>query len=193
MQRIKENVTQREYTILMNFVRGDEKMRENTKLNILRTFTLLYYTGIRVNETQELLIKHIKELLEKGFVKFETKKTSTERKLYLSSDDFKKDLLKVFDFETEDDENKVIAKGSNKNKRTGISPIVFITKVNSIMKEALGSGYTSHSFRQGILTEMGSKSVNVKVISKFIGHKDVKTTLRYINPTDEDILNSLIR
>jgi len=193
MQRIKENVTQREYTILMNFVRGDEKMRENTKLNILRTFTLLYYTGMRVNETQELLIKHIKELLEKGFVKFETKKTSTERKLYLSSDDFKKDLLKVFDFEAEDDENKVIAKGSNKNKRTGISPIVFITKINSIMKEALGSGYTSHSFRQGILTEMGSKSVNVKVISKFIGHKDVKTTLRYINPTDDDILNSLIR
>lgn len=61
------------------------------------------------------------------------------------------------------------------------------------MKEALGSGYTSHSFRQGLITEMGSKSINTKIISKFIGHADVKTTMMYINPTDDDIMNSLIR
>jgi len=40
---------------------------------------------------------------------------------------------------------------------------------------------------------MGSKSVNVKIISKFIGHKDIKTTLGYIKPTDSDIENALVR
>jgi len=61
------------------------------------------------------------------------------------------------------------------------------------MKEALGDGFTSHSFRQGLISEMGSKSVNVKIISKFIGHKDIKTTLGYIKPTDSDIENALVR
>lgn len=61
------------------------------------------------------------------------------------------------------------------------------------MKEVLGAGYTSHSLRQGLLTEMGSKTINTKTISKFIGHVDIKTAMRYINPTDADIMNSLIR
>jgi len=62
-----------------------------------------------------------------------------------------------------------------------------------MMKDVLGSGYTSHSFRQGLITEMGSKSINTKIISKFIGHSDVKTTMRYINPTDDDIVNAMVR
>jgi len=90
-------------------------------------------------------------------------------------------------------EAKVITKGSCKNHRTGINPIVFIAQVNKIMKAILGDGYTSHSFRQGLITEMGSRSINTKIISKFIGHSDVKTTMRYINPTDEDLQRAMIR
>jgi integrase len=40
---------------------------------------------------------------------------------------------------------------------------------------------------------MGSRSINTKIISKFIGHSDVKTTMRYINPTDEDLQRAMIR
>ena len=61
------------------------------------------------------------------------------------------------------------------------------------MKDALGDGFTSHSFRQGLISEMASKSVNVKIISQFIGHSDVKTTLHYVKPTDNDIENALVR
>jgi len=61
------------------------------------------------------------------------------------------------------------------------------------MKEILGEGFTSHSFRQGLITEMGSKSINIKIISNFIGHKNVSTTLGYIKPTDDQIKNSLVR
>ncbi|RXJ98686.1 hypothetical protein CRV02_13120 [Arcobacter sp. CECT 8989] len=61
------------------------------------------------------------------------------------------------------------------------------------MKEILGEGFTSHSFRQGLITEMGSKSINIKIISNFIGHKNVSTTLGYIKPTDNQIKNSLVR
>jgi len=190
-KRIKENVTEVEYKKLMTFVRGNDSMRENTKLNLLRTFTILYYTGLRLNEIQELRISNIKELLENGTTKIRLSKTNTERKLYLT-DEFKKQLVKLFDV-NEDFENRVIVKGSNKNKRSGINIITFITQINDVMKNILGTGFTSHSFRQGLITEMGSKSINVKIISQFIGHRNISTTLGYIQPTDDDIKNSLIR
>lgn len=192
IKRIKENITEVEYKKLMSFIRGNETLRKNTKLNLLRTFTILFFTGLRLNEVQELKIKDIKNLLQDGNVKIDISKTSTQRKLYLTNS-FQKELVKLFDFKNEDDENRIISKGSDKNKRTSINNIVFIQQVNKIIKEILGEGYSSHSFRQGLITEMGSKSINIKIISQFVGHKNVSTTMGYIKPTDEQIREALIR
>ena len=192
IKRIKENITELEYKKLMSFVRGNENFRENTKLNFLRTFTVLFFTGLRLNEVQELKIIDIKNLLQDGNVKIDISKTSTQRKLYLTNS-FQKELLKLFDFKNEDNENRIITKGSDKNKRTSINNIVFIQQVNKIIKEILGEGFSSHSFRQGLITEMGSKSINIKIISQFVGHKNINTTMGYMKPTDEQILNNLIR
>lgn len=192
IRRIKESVTEVEFKKLMAYTRGNEIIRTNTKSNLLKAFTILYYTGLRLNEVQELRIKDIKELLSSGTVKIVLSKTLSERKLYLS-DSFAKELRKLFDFNIEEDENRVIAKGNSKSKKTGINHIVFIQQVNKFMQEVLGNGFTSHSFRQGLITEMGSKSVNPKIIQRYIGHRDLKTTMNYINPTDEDIQNSLVR
>ena len=192
VKKIKENITLTEYKKLMNSTRGNENIRKNTQSNLLRTFTILYYCGLRVNELQELKIKNIKELIDIGTTKIILPKTKTERKLY-STDEFKKVLIKLFDFTIEEDENRIITKGSNKNKRSGINIVTFITMVNQHLKDILGNGFTSHSFRQGIITEMGSKGINVKIISKYIGHKNVETTFGYIKPTDDDIFNCLVR
>ena len=116
IKRIKENITEVEYKKLMSFIRGNEILRENTKQNLLRTFTILFFTGLRLNEVQELKIKDIKNLLQDGNVKIDISKTSTQRKLYLTNS-FQKELVKLFDFKNEDDENRIISKGSDKNKR----------------------------------------------------------------------------
>lgn len=192
IKRIKENITEIEYKKLMSFTRGNETLRFNTKQNLLRTFTILFFTGLRLNEVQELKIIDIKNLLQDGNVKIDISKTSTQRKLYLTNS-FQKELVKLFDFKNEDDDNKIISKGSDKNKRTSINNIVFIQQVNKTIKEILGEGYSSHSFRQGLITEMGSKSINIKIISQFVGHKNVSTTMGYIKPTDEQIREALIR
>ena len=192
IKRIKENITELEYKKLMSFVRGNENFRENTKLNFLRTFTVLFFTGLRLNEVQELKIIDIKNLIQYGNVKINISKTSSERKLYLTNT-FQKELVKIFDLKNENDDNRIITKGANKNKKTSINNIVFIQQVNKIIKEILGTGFSSHSFRQGLITEMGSKSINIKIISQFIGHKNISTTMGYMNPTDEQILNNLIR
>jgi hypothetical protein len=34
----------------------------------------------------------------------------------------------------------------------------------NILKEILGTRFSSHSFRQGLITEMGSKSINIKSV-----------------------------
>lgn len=93
----------------------------------------------------------------------------------------------------EQNDNRIVSKGSNKNKKTGINNIVFIQQVNFHLKNILGDGYTSHSFRQGLLSDFGAKGVNVKIMSKFIGHSDIKTTMRYVVSTDEDIMMNLVR
>lgn len=101
-----------------------------------------------------------------------------------------KEIKKYFDI-TEDENNYVICSwGNPKNK---LHPISLIALVNKYMQSVLGDNFTSHSFRQGLLTEMAAKSINPKIIQSFVGHKDVKTTLRYVTPTEKDVKMSLIR
>ena len=193
IKRIKESITETEYKKLMNALRGDESLRQTSKTNLLRAFTLLYFTGLRLNEVQNLTLSNIKELLDLGQTKLILSKTSSERKLY-AGEAFQKQLRRLFELDRVMDlDSRVIAKGSNKSKKEGISHDVFIKQVNAVMKSILGEGYTSHSFRQGLITEMGSKGVNVKIIAKFIGHSDVKTTMRYIKPTDDDVRGAMVR
>ena len=54
LKRIKESVNHTEYKKLISTVRGDESIRTHTKQNLLRTFIILYYTGLRLNELQQL-------------------------------------------------------------------------------------------------------------------------------------------
>jgi len=193
VKRIKESITEIEFKKLMSYVRGDESIRNHSRQNLLRTFVILFFTGLRLNELQQLRLYHIVELLEQGSTKLVLSKTQSERKLF-AGDEFKKQLLKLFDLSTKvDEEERIITKGAVKLNRTGINPDVFIKQVNSKMKEILGSGYTSHSFRQGLISEMGARQINTKIISRFIGHSDVKTTMHYINPTDEDLKGAMIR
>ena len=95
IKRIKESVTEVEFKKLMAYTRGNETIRANTKCNLLKAFTILYYTGLRLNELQELRVRDIKELLSSATVKLILPKTSSERKLYLS-DAFEKELKKLF-------------------------------------------------------------------------------------------------
>jgi len=40
---------------------------------------------------------------------------------------------------------------------------------------------------------MGNKSINIKIISNFIGYKNINTTLDYIKPIDDQIKNSFVK
>ena len=188
-RRIKKSFTEKEYKILMSHTKGDDSLKEFNRKRFLMIFSLLYYSGVRINELRQIKYKHIKEIIQNGETIIETYKTKNERILYFS-DKARKEMKKYFDL-TEDENNYVISSWNNpKNKMHEIS---LINLVNKYMKKVLGGGFTSHSFRQGLLTEMGSRSINPKIIQSFIGHSDVKTTLRYIKPTAADVKMSLVR
>ncbi|OYZ23357.1 MAG: hypothetical protein B7Y23_10245 [Sulfurovum sp. 16-42-52] len=66
MKKLKKSIQEKEFKTLMNFTQNNPTMRENTKQNLTRLFTLLYYTGMRINEVPTLTIKDIQEGIGKG-------------------------------------------------------------------------------------------------------------------------------
>lgn len=188
--KIRENITEVEYQKLLIYLNGKENLTANTKNNLKRTFILLYYTGMRINEVKQLKIKDINIIFEKEELIVVTHKTRKERKLFFSKEAIKQ-IKKHFLFDDNAKDNDYIITVKGDTSKTPSSS-TFISKVNSFIQEVLGHRYSSHSFRAGIITDM-SKSINPKFIKEFIGHSDIKTTMRYIRPTSEDLKKCLIR
>ncbi len=130
----------------------------------------------------------LRNYLKKENLLYFTQKTNSQRKIYLSPG-FKKDLLHLDMQESE--ENRLIQRAGY--PKSSMHPLSYITIVNKFMKDTLGQNYTSHSFRQGLLTEMAAKGINVQIMAKFVGHTSFKTTLNHVKPTDEMVMSSLVR
>ena len=193
MKKLKESVTAKEFKILVNYVKYNPTLRANTKANLLKIYTLLYYTGARLNELPQIRNSNILEMFDKKFMIIETHKTGVERKIHFT-DSGVKEIKKLFTelgvFDEPSDYKIVRVKGKPYSTPHSIS---LIQSVNKVMHEVLGDKYSSHSFRQGLITELGAKSVNPKIIQHYIGHRNIKTTMNYIKPSDNDIVNALTR
>ena len=187
--KIRENITEVEYLKLLIYLNGKVNLTSNTKNNLKRTFVLLYFTGMRINEVKQLKIKDIYTIIEKEELIILSHKTRKERKLFFSKDAIKQ-VKKYFLFsdDAKDDDYIITVKG-NTSKIPASS--TFIKKVNTFIQEVLGHRFSSHSFRSGLITDM-AKSINPKFIKEFIGHSDIKTTMRYVRPTSKDLKECLI-
>lgn len=163
--KIRENITEIEYQKLLTYLNGKENLNVNTKINLKRTFILLYYTGMRINEIKQLKVKDIHLILKNEEIIILSHKTRKERKLFFSKDAVKQ-IKKQFVFEerVSDDDFIITVKG-NATKVPNNS--TYIAYVNRFIQEVLGHRYSSHSFRAGIITDM-AKSINPKFIQKFI-------------------------
>lgn len=190
IQRIKKSITEKEYKKLMAYERGDEDIKEFNQKRFFKIFSLLYYSGLRVNEITQIKFSHIAEIINTSETVAVSHKTKMERVLYFS-ESATKEIKKYFPYSENELANYCITSWGNPKKT--FHEISLIQLVNKYMKQVLGAGYTSHSFRQGLITEMGSRSVNPKIIQSFIGHKNINTTLGYIKPTSADVKNALVR
>lgn len=188
MKRIRHSITTKEYNQLMTYARSDPTLKEHKRLKLLRIFTLMYYTGIRINEISLLTIGKLHELIEELSGVIDTPKKEKERMLHLSEDAAKrlKQLIK------DEDPHTLFVHTWNRST-TAMHKISLISMVNGYLQQVLGAGFTSHSFRQGIITDMLAANINTKIVQEFIGHADAKTTLGYGKPTKAQVRRALIR
>jgi integrase len=66
-----------------------------------------------------------------------------------------------------------------------------ITSVRRFAKSAGQSeGFCIHSLRHTTATRLIQRGVNLAVVQRFLGHNDIKTTLRYTQIVDDDLANA---
>lgn len=190
IRRIKENIEAVHYNKMMAVLKGGYDGRKpNTLKNLQRAITICFYSGMRINEVQALRGSHIKDLIENKMTKTDISKTSVERRLY-ASNNFAKALTQLFNLDTLKNDDRVICSARGDN--SGINNITFIQQVNRFIHYTLGDGYSSHSMRQSLITSMANNGTSPKHISKFMAI-DPKTVTSYISPSEEDIINCMVR
>jgi len=189
IKKIKKSITKVEMKKLIAFTLYDDDIKTFNRERLLKIFTLLYYSGMRVNELTQITYIHIDEIIQTGETIIVTHKTKNQRVLFFSPKAIT-EIKKYFVHYSNKNEFVICSWGKPSR---GFHPISLISLVNKYMQKVLGLGFSSHSFRQGIITEFASNSVNPRVIQSFIGHRNVKTTLNYIKPTADDVKNSLVR
>jgi site-specific recombinase XerD len=181
-------ILEREYKILKSYINGLETF-QTTKTKWIRSLELLYMSGMRVSEILDIKIKDIMDGIQKGELSVFVKKQNIIRHIPLSEKSVRI-LKKLIDGETDMDGYFIHKRNSVRNN---LNPIGFTKDFNQLIQMVLGKNYSSHSFRKGIITEMGVNGINPKIIQHFVSHKNISTTLNYINPTSDDIRNCLIR
>lgn len=181
-------ILEREYKILKSYINGLETF-ETTKIKWIRSLEILYMSGMRVSEILDIKIKDIVDGIQKGELSVFVKKQNIIRHIPLSEKSTKI-LKKLIDGETDMDGYFIHKRNSVRNN---LNPIGFTKDFNQLIQMVLGKNYSTHSFRKGIITEMGVNGINPKIIQHFVSHKNISTTLNYINPTSDDIRNSLLR
>jgi len=193
MKKLKEVITEKEFKRLNAFVRADEKLRAATKENLLKTFTLLFYSGCRITELLKFTNKNIIDIIETSETIVEIEKQHQERKLYFTDNGVKaiKKLFSEFDILKEELNDKVIRSKGLKYKSPHKS--TYTKSVNNIIHACLGSRYSTHQFRSGLITQLAENQVNTALIRDFIGHKNSATTLLYVKSSENSIRNALVR
>jgi integrase len=63
IKKIRKPIGELEYKKLMNFTRGDNSLKEFNRIRFLRIFSLLYYSGCRLNELSQLTVKKVRQNL----------------------------------------------------------------------------------------------------------------------------------
>ena len=73
--------------------------------------------------------------------------------------------------------------------------LLTIKQINIIIKK-LSSTYfnkllTPHSLRRSFATNLLKSNINIEIVRRTLGHSNINTTSRYIQYTDDEILNEI--
>lgn len=169
---IPESLEDSEEKRLLKEVELDGNLR-NTAI----VYTLLY-TGIRVSELCALNIDDIEISDEKGRLLVKNKKGEIERIVPLSKE-VSKHLKKYIDSLESNREALFI---SSVNQRISTRGVQYMLQKYNVNPHKL-----RHTFCQNLI----NKGIDIHVVAKLAGHKDVNVTKRYASDLDHNLENAI--
>ncbi len=80
---------------------------------------------------------------------------------------------------------------THRGPRCSFSPNTLAQHFYWLYRKAGVSGASSHSGRKTFLSSLAAQGINVFVLAKLAGHRDIKTTMRYVT-TGDDVLRKAV-
>ncbi|OCR88897.1 hypothetical protein CFT12S00416_05590 [Campylobacter fetus subsp. testudinum] len=165
-----------EFETLLALLTFDKSIGKKTKNKLFRAFYLLYSTGCRVSEISKFHSDDIAVIKEFSKISLNNY-TKTKRPRALL---FNEKTLKYFDNACFLYQGYLFP-SPGKNKPMSVSGLT--TLLNTALEKYLGECYTTHSFRSGYINRICDVS-NVEVARSLVGHRSIKTTIRYLCATN---------
>ncbi len=149
-------------------------------------FRIYAKTGFRKTELISIDVKDI------DFVKdrIHLKKTKNRDEAYFLIDEELKDLIKIYIEKLNIKEGPLMIGKSGRRIQASVIYKVFCR----IREEAqLPEGFTIHGFRRYFADRARREGVDVYTLKELLRHKDVKTTLRYVDVTEKEKREALAK
>jgi site-specific recombinase XerD len=186
------SISKEQFEKLIDFLKNDTEIRENRRDRLLKLFSLLYYTGARLNELTNLTNNMMASLLiGEGF--YIKRPTNEESKRIYISENAKSILNEIFTEQIFNDELIFISERGD--KKSGMNTNSILRDTNSYLEKVFkDESIRTHSFRCAFIKELLDDNVNVKLIQELTGHKSASSIYRYIQNRNIDlssILNSI--
>lgn len=143
-------------------------------------------TGMRAQEVINLNGADIN--MDAGEITVRRGKGNRGRLVYLGAKAQKQLLLYFIRRGTPDDNAPVFRNEDNGKTRLGRSR--FFKVFNELGRRAGVKPCTPHRFRRTFALEMARAGVNIHMIAKLMGHKDITVLKRYLDITQEDLRNA---
>lgn len=148
---------------------------------------VLLDTGMRAAETLALQGRDVN--LDAGEVIIRKGKGNKGRMVYLGAK-AQKYLLLYFIRRGTPDDNEPVFRNENTGGKGVITRSRFFKVFNELGKRAGVKPCTPHRFRRTFALEMARAGVNIHMIAKLMGHKDITVLKRYLDITQDDLRNA---
>lgn len=170
-------ILKEEFDRLIELTKHDKESQKNTKLKLLRAYTLLYLTGCRISEIIDFTCKDIETIVRHKMISLSNNtKTKTPRALLFN--DVGVAMLSKLSYVDCPASTETLFYANNSDQP--MNEAVFTRQLNTHLSQMLNPLYTTHSFRAGYITRIIEETGNVETARDLVGHSSAKTTLEYL-------------
>jgi integrase/recombinase XerD len=173
---------------------GTKHQKRNTCL-----LTMGFYGGTRVMELSGLKLCDVLNkdwtVKETVILRKEYTKTKETRQLFLTNKTVRKSIE---DYVTERRElDGLTVRSFNKplfksQKGTGFTNVTLQRCIKDLFRKVgLDDNVSTHSMRRTFITNLFEDGINVKIISKLVGHKNIQTTMNTYYTVRNDVLKDI--